>query len=268
MPAFDAIAHEYDRTFTETATGRLQRARVRYFASQLPVSGGTVLELNCGTGVDAVWLAEGYERVLATDISENMLEVTRQHVQRAGLAARVKVFRVDAGQLGADLARANDPGPFEAVFSNFGGLNCLSPRAMSQLSEDAAAILRPGARLMVVMIGRFCWWETLYFLLKGQWRTAFRRWSRGPVSARLDAETTVDTWYYSPAEMARLFPQFTVKTVQPVGFWVPPSYLDPLMARFPGLLAVLSRLEQRTSGRFWAGGSDHYWLVLERRLGG
>lgn len=265
MPAFDAIAHEYDRTFTETATGRLQRARVRHFASQLPVSGGTVLELNCGTGVDAVWLAERYERVLATDISENMLEVTRQHVQRAGLAARINVFRADAGRLGADLARANERGPFEAVFSNFGGLNCLSPRAMSQLSEDAAGVLRPGGRLMVVMIGRFCWWETLYFLLKGQWRTAFRRWSRGPVSARLDADTTVDTWYYSPAEMARLFPQFKVTATAPVGFWVPPSYLDPLMGRFPGLLRVLGRLEQWATGRWLAWGSDHYWLVLERR---
>jgi SAM-dependent methyltransferase len=265
MPAFDAIAHEYDRTFTETATGRWQRARVRYFAEQLPVSGGTILELNCGTGVDAVWLANRYERVVATDISEKMLEVTRQNAQKAGVASRVSVVCADAGQLYSDLARANERGPFEAIFSNFGGLNCLSPRAMSQLSADAAGILQPGARLMVVMIGRFCWWETLYFLFKGRWRTAFRRWSRGPVSARLDADTTVDTWYYSPAEMARLFPQFKVIATAPVGFWVPPSYLDPLMARFPGLLAVLGRLEQRTSGRLWAGGSDHYWLVLERR---
>jgi SAM-dependent methyltransferase len=259
---FDAIARDYDRDFTETATGRLQRAVVRACIERIGVPMGPVLEVNCGTGADAIWMAQKGNRVLATDISETMLSVAAQSAAQIQLETPIAFCRVDAGRLLIDLRLAGlgeESYPF--IFSNFGGLNCLSPAALRSFGSDAAALLLPQGKMVVVMIGRFCWWETLYFLAKGRWRTAFRRLSKGPVEARLDAATTIPTWYYSPKEMQRLLPDFKLLHLEPVGIWLPPSYLDPLLGRFSGLWQRLERL-CRWRGFAWA--SDHYIMVLEK----
>src|SRR5581483_4470731 len=88
---FDSLAADYDRSFTASAIGRHMRAAVwrRLDAAFQP--GERVLELNCGTGEDAVYLGRRGVRVLATDISTGMLDITRVKVERAGLADLVQV---------------------------------------------------------------------------------------------------------------------------------------------------------------------------------
>jgi cyclopropane fatty-acyl-phospholipid synthase-like methyltransferase len=195
---FDAIAQSYDQSFTETATGQYQRERTHYFTAKAQLQ-GPVLELNCGTGVDAVWLAQQGHTVLATDISEAMCAITLSRATQAKLEDKISTRQVNAGRL---LAQIGPNTQFGSIFSNFGGLNCLSPNDLSILNQDAAKLLPEGGQMVLVMIGRFCWWETLYFLAKGKFKTAFRRRSKEPVSARLNADTFVDTWYYSARELS------------------------------------------------------------------
>ncbi len=262
---FDVLARDYDRDFTDTATGRLQRNMVyqALLRAQLPPS--KILEVNCGTGTDAIWLAQQGHQVLATDISEVMLAVAAHNIARAHLTHPPQLTRADAGQLLADLRLSNhDFTGTTVVFSNFGGLNCLSPEALAQFGSDAAALLPPGGTLALVMISGFCWWETFYFLAKGRWRTAFRRLSSGPVAARLDANTTVNTWYYTPSQLHRALPYFKEVHLSPIGIWLPPSYLDGLLGRFAGLLGWL---ERRFRWRGFAWASDHYLMVLQRENG-
>ena len=55
---FDREAASYDVDFTYTAVGKLQRKRVYHFlAKSLSEKPLQVLEINCGTGEDATWLA-------------------------------------------------------------------------------------------------------------------------------------------------------------------------------------------------------------------
>lgn len=271
--AFDSIAHDYDTTFTETATGRMQRARV-WAATPPPAptvgagaGGGVVLELNCGTGTDALWLAQQGYRVLATDISPKMVAVTQAKLLAAGLSGQAAAAVLDLRNLSAAyLQQASLPGLPVLVFSNFGGLNCVSPTDLQAFWEKIPYLLAPGGRFVAVVMGRFCWQESLYFLWKGRWRTAFRRLRRGPVAARLDERTTVPTWYYAPQEFCRFFPDLEVEMLRPVGFWLPPSYLDAGFRRWPRLLRVLDWAE-RKCGRLamLAGASDHFLVVLKRR---
>ena len=279
---FDAVAGQYDSEFTETAVGRLQRAIVHDFLEKWlaihrpPSTVCRVLELNCGTGEDAIWLARRGCRVLATDSSPEMVAVAHEKVRRAGLENLVDVRVCPIQEIGNWELGIENPSPipnsqfpipnFDLVFSNFGGLNCVPPPDLERFgTEVLPTILRPGGQFVAVVMGRFCWWETAYFLAKGQWRTAFRRRSRKPVAARLDASTSIETWYYAPGELKKLIIQHSPSITQAIGFWLPPSYLDPLFRRFPRLLRLLDFLEKHCRGRAWASAADHHLVGMTQK---
>lgn len=264
--AFDAVAAGYDQEFTDTATGRLQRTQVYQHIKTLVQNPDfqNIIEINCGTGADALWLAQQGKQVLATDISPQMVAQVEQ--KREQLApdqqALLKTQCLSATQLKENLSTTQ---PYDLLLSNFGGLNCLSPEELQNFLTDAAAIVRPGGCLALVIMGRFCWWESLYFLLKGKLKTAVRRLQKEPVSAQLDENTFVKTWYYSPKWVSTRAGDFEQIALHPIGFWLPPSYLDPFFKRRDSLLRRLNWLEQKTGG--WsplAYGADHYLLVLQR----
>lgn len=264
--AFDAIAADYDSSFTDTAVGRAQRDRVWHFLEEELAGrpGIKVLECNCGTGADALWLARQGYRVLATDVAPQMVAITQEKTQQAGLKDRIETTVCSMQDIGTNPVVTRSAS-FDLMLSNFGGLNCLAPDEIRQLNTNLQTVTAPGAVLALVVMSRFSWWETLYFLLKGKPRTAFRRRQRGPVIARLDAETTVPTWYYAPEELSRLLPGFQIKRCYPVGFWLPPSYLDPFFRHRPRWLQALKWLEKKSAAAWLAPAADHYFLLLERK---
>lgn len=254
---FDAIAADYDHAFTETTTGRLQRRVVHQsLLSSLPPN-SKVLEINCGTGEDALWLARLGCQVIATDVSRAMVQVAGQKVANAGLLNRIQMQVADA----SNLKNSGISGKFDLIFSNFGGLNCLSPTQIRSFSANAKELLTPNGRLALVVMGRFCWWESLYFVVKGNFHAALRRRSKKAIPARLDDFTTIDTWYYSPKELTKLLPDFQLMHTEAVGIWLPPSYLDPLFRKFPRVLQLLNRLEYLSRRSVFAGSADHYLVI-------
>src|ERR1700683_3015332 len=76
--AFDARAEAYDGQFTRTRIGTAMRAAVWARCAARFRPGFRILEMNCGTGEDARWLASQGMKVLATDISPRMIEVARR----------------------------------------------------------------------------------------------------------------------------------------------------------------------------------------------
>ena len=76
--AFDTAAAGYDQTFTGTRLGRWLRARVQEHLARCFAAGDRVLELGCGTGEDALWLAARGIDVTALDASRRMLEVAAE----------------------------------------------------------------------------------------------------------------------------------------------------------------------------------------------
>ncbi|MFN0173544.1 MAG: class I SAM-dependent methyltransferase [Saprospiraceae bacterium] len=259
---FDAVAGEYDATFSRTAVGMLLRQRVWALLSDgvtqsHPVT--SVLELNCGTGEDAIWLVNQGFQVLATDASPKMVAIAKAKIERAGLTEKAS-FRVCSFAEIEQLPERD----FDLIFSNFGGLNCVSPEELGRLGAVFAQKLKPGGIFIAVVMSRFCWWEILYFLLKLKPREAFRRFSKKPVEARLDTQTTISTWYYSPAEFQKHLQFNEMRSiVQPIGFWLPPSYLNPFFDKRPSLLCFLNFLEMRFAPSWLAFAADHYWVSME-----
>lgn len=261
--AFDALAPAYDVDFTNTTLGRWLRQRVWEVLSTCLQPGQHVLELACGTGEDAVWLAGQGLWLTATDGSTAMLAVAKGKAQAAGVDQQIAFQSLDLSTLGQRRWQPENTvagPPFDGVLSNFGGLNVLGD--WRPLAQGLAELVRPGGWVVLAPMGPFCPWEMAWHLAHADLRTAFRR-LHGPAEAVI-GDVRLPIYYPGARRMRRDFaPWFRVEQVQSLGLWLPPSYLSHLVDRFPGLFSRLARLEARTA-RLSRGLGDHYLLLLRR----
>lgn len=264
--AFSAIADVYDAEYSSQLTIRLQRRIYwQYLDRYLNAEPRRVLDMNCGTGTDAIHMIESYPEhkhdVTGVDISQRMI---------AQFAAKSYVRGIDRSMRGVhsplqQLGRL-DVGPFDLVTSNFGGLNCLTAdelRSLATTLHDRYTM--PGAHVVAVIMPNFCAWETAYFLAKGDASQAFRRSRTEGVAANIGG-TYIRTYYYAADHFASLMEGFTVERILPLGLCLPPSYIDNFFRRHATLARVSAKGEQllgkRTAG---AAFSDHYIIDLKRR---
>lgn len=266
MTSFDSIASVYDQQFTDTKTGFLQRQLVYIHLEEFLVKHGSkrVLELNCGTGADAIWLAQKDCHVLATDISRLMIKAAQEKSLSLDEKTRNRLhFKTIAAE---DIEQLSGQGPFDLIFSNFGGLNCVSPDDLRRLVDKLAKLLSPNGRLVFIIMGRFCPWESMYFLAKRNWKEAWRRQRKTAVNAPLGDGITIPTWYYSPKMMINIFrPSFQLKQQRAIGFFLPPSYLDPAFDHRPRALSLLWKAEKMCNEFEWlAAAGDHFLIEFER----
>lgn len=252
---FDAMAADYDAAFTRSAVGAAMRPAVWREIDRAFTPGQRVLEMSCGTGEDAAHLAARGVRVLATDISENMLAQTSAKAQRLGLGERIEVARLDFNA-------AEWPGAgqqFDGALSNFGGLNCAGD--LRSVADKLAARLRPGARVVLCVMGPYVPWEWLWYLGKRQPAKAFRR-LRGSVAWR-----GITIYYPSVRALRQAFAaQFAWRGAFAVGSLVPPSYAEPWAQAHPRALRWLNGVErrfERLAPLVWT--ADHYVATLERK---
>ncbi len=279
QPAFDSAAHRYDVEFTTTEVGRLQRKLVYRYLEEVVLKGKKlkVLELNCGTGADAIWMAQNGHQVLATDLSGEMVvqgqqkwaKIQENAQQRTNVPSMDREGKTQHGSLEfkqMDLRSAMQlTDQFDLVFSNFGGLNCISPDEFSIFLERLPKMIKPNGYFVGVIMPTFCAWETFYFLLKFRFRAAFRRLGKGPLSAPLGDGAFQDTWYYSPRKVRNhLLARNTKTEVRPIGFFLPPSYLDPFFRKRHKWLKRLTAWEYRVSKRSsFASRSDHFLISVQ-----
>ncbi len=193
--------------------------------------------LGCGTGEDALWLGAGGCAVTASDASPAMLEVTWRKALADGLGDRIETRLFDLN------APHEMEGPYDLVLSNFGALNCVVD--LSPLAVQLRRLVAPGGLVAAVVMGRFCAFETLWYGARGK-ATAWRRWS-GRSSAAIGGKR-IPIRYWQPGDLARaLGPSFRIEAVHPVGSFLPPSDLFPMLKRRPRLFATLARWENRAS---------------------
>jgi ubiquinone/menaquinone biosynthesis C-methylase UbiE len=225
---FDAVAERYDEIFTTSKIGRAQRTAVWKKLEKAFRPGDRVLELGCGTGVDACFLADGGVRVVACDNSPKMIALTTRRV-----AEDAKLSFVYPHLLAVeDMASLQNSGPFDGAFSNFGALNCVQD--IRQFVRDLAILLKPGATALLCWMGPCCLWEITWYLAHGNPGKALRRFRRGGVTARLAGGAEVRVHYPSVRLLAQSFaPEFQVRSIKGIGVSVPPSYLEAWANRFP-----------------------------------
>jgi SAM-dependent methyltransferase len=250
---FDAAASAYDDAFTHARMARELRGRVWARLDAVFAPGRPVLELGCGTGEDARHLAARGVPVVATDQSAAMLRLAA--AKAAGLP--VITAPLDLRALAPEPTVLSHA-PYAGVFSNFGAVNALA--SFAPLAAWLAPLVMPGARVVVVVMGRWCAWEIGWHLLRCQPRTAFRRVQRGGAVAHVGG-VPMTVHYPSTGALRRAFaPHFRLERVWPLGLLLPPSYLEPLTRRawFPWRL--LAALDRRLPWPLWADHTVYEWV--------
>ncbi len=259
---FDHIAATYDSSFTRTPIGQLQRKQVWSYLEKITpqLKGFDILELNCGTGEDAILFSEKGFNIVATDVSEEMLKVTQEKVQQYSMQHKISSHYLDLDSFDDSIFEKK----FDLIFSNFGGLNCINPESLKKLFDRIPGILSPGGRFVGVIMPKFCLWESIYFFLKFQFSNVFRRWTKKSVDAALQG-AQVKTWYYRPAQVKKWASEkFIVIKTKPVGIALPPSYLQNFFSKRRRFLWRLNKMEKRLNT--WSslsGMADHYLIDLK-----
>jgi ubiquinone/menaquinone biosynthesis C-methylase UbiE len=257
--SFDNAAKNYDKTFTNSVIGRAQRKFVyahfsNFLKNKKPKN---ILEINCGTGEDAIWLANQKFDVIATDISEKMLEIAKNKNKFKNLTFDF----LDCTKIAQKYA----PNSFDLVFSNFGGLNCLSPNELQLFFESSSTILTSEGTIVAVIMPKNTLWEQFYFIVKGKFNTAFRRKKEFSI-ANVNAQQ-VKTYYYNPQDIERLISNnFIILAKYPIGLFVAPSYLEHFINSKPRLFSFLNYLEKKiTNFSFLSKYADHYIIYLQKK---
>jgi SAM-dependent methyltransferase len=218
-------------------------------AQQINV-GDAWLELACGTGVDAVWLAAQGVSVTCGDGSADMLRQTRQRSILYGVQQQIDTVQFDLAHP-PHFAKS-----FDGVLSNFGGLNSVAN--LQPLAEMLAGSVRPNGTLVLVPMGKHCPWEVAWYAGHADFGRAFRRYNQPALATIGNAQIPI--WYPDLQQLIELFaPTFTLTHAESLGLFLPPSYLEKAVRRF----STLAKLDAAFAQLFPHVG-DHLILVLRR----
>jgi ubiquinone/menaquinone biosynthesis C-methylase UbiE len=239
--AFSRTAEKYDRFAEDHPNLARMRARVYRHLTQYLEPGARILELNAGTGTDAVHLSQLGYKVHATDIAPGMIRRIEAKIDQHHLKESLTVQNCSFTAL--EQVRQ---GPFDAVFSNLGGLNCLSD--LHAVTGRLPPLLNPGGLVTWVLMPQVCLWE-LALVFSGKFRLAFRRLSTHGTLAHLEGLHFM-IHYYTPEQVIRAFgPGFTMLAVEGLSVFAPPAESKNLAKRHPLVYRWLSRLDDRLARR-------------------
>lgn len=258
--AFDEQSVIFDELYSENTIVRYKRQRVRDHIQQYLLPHARILELNAGTGEDAIYFASKGYRVHATDISAGMQTQLKEKVQAYGLDGVVTTERCSF----TELDKLQIRGPYDLIFSNFAGLNCTGD--LDKVLRSFSSLLKPGGIITLVVLPPFCLWETS-LVLKGKFKTAFRRFfsSKG-VTAHIEGHYFT-CWYYKPSYITKVLKDsYELLSLEGLCTIVPPSYIEHFAEKHPKTYSWLKRNEDARKHQWpWKNIGDYFIISLKKK---
>jgi ubiquinone/menaquinone biosynthesis C-methylase UbiE len=259
--AFSRQSFAFDNLFSGNKIIQYKRKRVRDVLMQYLKPDDLILELNSGTGEDAIWLAQNNFRVHATDISNGMQDVLKQKVKESNLQHKISAELCSFTKLN----QLQQKGPYDVIFSNFAGLNCTNE--LDKVLQPFNSLLKPGGVIILVLLPKFCLWEFLLLFI-GKFKTAFRRFA-GNRGAKANVEgVAFHCWYYNPSYIIQhLKNEFDVLGVEGLCTLIPPSYIEDFAEKHPKLFRLLKAKEDKWKNKYpfkYIG--DYYIISLQKRV--
>ena len=238
---------------------QLMRGRSLAILERTFPEGSTLLDVGCGTGTEALWLANRGRTVFGVDSSPQMLEVLAQRASAADLNVATRLLRAgDLMSLAGEVGEAS----FDGAYSSFGALN--TEAALEPPLAALSRLVRPGGRIVLGVMNRWCVAEMAVLIAGGRAKEALRR-TRSSVSVAVGVNI-VEVRYPSWRQLSRaLRPRFRVVNVQALPLLLLP-YLWPALLTHPRVYKAISRIDGMLAPHrpfAWLG--DHLLVVAERR---
>jgi ubiquinone/menaquinone biosynthesis C-methylase UbiE len=234
------------------------RNRVRNEVLQYIPQSAEMLELNCGTGIDAIFFAQKGYKVLATDNAEGMLATLEEKTKHLHLQDNLSFKRCSFNNL-EDLGFEKQ---YDYVFSNFGGLNCTDN--LAKVLHDVDKLIKPGGYFSLVIMPVVCPWEMIT-VFKGYFKTAFRRFAKNGTMAHLEGEW-FKCYYYNPSYVIKeLKDTFKLVSLKGLSIVVPPPFIEGFVKKHPLLFSKLEKIENKIWDKppfnRWC---DHFIITMQK----
>jgi len=138
-PADEMGSGFWDATYSERPTIWSGQPNAQLVAEAADLSPGSALDVGCGEGADAVWLAQHGWDVTAVDISQVAVDRAREHAKDAGVAITFEVCDV--------ITTPPSPAAYDLVSAQFFQL---ADPDRSEFMRALGAAVNPRGRLLVV----------------------------------------------------------------------------------------------------------------------
>jgi len=250
---FGNMADEYD-AMQETNIP-VKRMREKFYSSvekyaQHPAD---ILELNCGTGIDAFYFAEKGFNVTATDISDKMLSNARSKGTLPNLTFEKLNF------LELNLVEKK----YDLVLSNLGGINCLDD--LTLLSKNIYNLLKPNGYFIISVMPQFCLWEFMLFF-KGEFNRAFRRLKPGGTIANVGGEK-IFVRYYSPKKLMKYFNEnFKLKETTALSVLSPTQPAYHWYEKHPAVTKLFNFIDDKIESFYFTSFIGDYYIAVLQKL--
>ncbi|MDR3572769.1 MAG: class I SAM-dependent methyltransferase [Anaerolineaceae bacterium] len=237
--AFSRKSEEYDLFGSDHPNLIRLRYKVYNNALRFLKPGDRILEINSGTGVDAVYFANQGYSIHAIDIAQGMLAHLQQKIDRYQLADQITVENCSFTQLDRVGGK-----PYSYIFSNFGGLNCI--KDLREVTQHLPSVLSPGGKITWVIMPKVCLWE-LALVFKGDFKHGLRRLRPQGTLANVEGVHFM-TYYFNPRQVVRVLgPDFQILNLEGLSVFTPPADRKNFALRFPRLFNFLSKLDDALS---------------------
>lgn len=264
---YDDLAPAYDEEIGSNPIGNRMREVFREALLDVLGRGGLVYEIGCGTGIDALWLAHlGFE-VVATDISQGMLNRLQAKAKTEGLSERIRCVKMAAGEIGA-LREDYGEEAFDGGFCHAGALN-MEPE-LQRVPGQIWMLLKQGGPFVCSVLNKISLFELLFYPIVLRPRKGFRRLGNVipiPISRKEPLNRfVIPARFYTPRDIVRLFGDgFAVESIQGLQIFLPPANLSDYYVVTKPLFAALEFLEDRLSRVRPVNSWGHHTILTFRR---
>ncbi len=197
--------------------------------------GDAVLDVGCGTGIDARFLVQKGVRVVGIDESSSMIAAARRKPEFDRFSELVELRVLEIGEIGSLPAVS-----FDGIIAAFASLSAVAD--LDAFVAQAAFLLRPRGIMLLHLLNRWSLWEWLGLVRQGRVRAA-RRLGRNAERNFVIGERPVRHYLYHAREAyARFFAaRFRLRRAYGLGILRPPHTLHRIP---PAVVTILDRLER------------------------
>jgi len=219
--AYDIFSKDYDLGFLNNNIGTLCRKRVHAYLKRYIKENSFVLDIGCGTGEDALYVASLNCSVDAIDISKEMLKIAKNKSKSNPCGYRVRFLKESVNSLKYNR-------DYDFVLLNFGVFNFIDD--IPSFVEFIGKSLRDGGFLFIVSYNKLNFWEIIYFFIKKEISEIFRR-KKQNLSLHTGG-TKIIVHPYAPRDIKKILSnKLNPVKITPVNSFIPPAFFDKIITK-------------------------------------